>query len=201
MRSGKGPDPAGAEKVKDASAAFQAEAMRSGKGPDPAGAEKVKDASAAFQAEASLAKIADRFEKVAENPEYKKITAVRGFQTLRLGLREYTLPPTDRQTHVLSARLPILTGALDRLRGGAAWKEFLKLEELEQLLESVDELQSEDRDKLVEILQRFEKIRRDPQYAVVARTRGFEVTHEALKALVESLEEEFVGSLPPPPKQ
>jgi len=147
-----------------------------------------------------LAKIADRFEEVAEKPEYEKIVSIRGFQTLRRGLYEYTLPPTERQAHVLSARLPVLIAALERLRGGAAWKEFLRLEELDQLLDSDDELQSEDVDKLAEILQRFEKIRQDPQYAVVARTRGFEVTYEALKALVESLEGESVGSLPPPPQ-
>ena len=222
MRSGKGPDATGAEEVKDASAAFQAEAMRSGKGPDATGAEEVKDASAAFQAEAMrsgkrpdsdargykdaasrerLAKIADRFEKVAEKPEYKKIAAVRGFQTMRRGLREHVLPPTERQAHVLSASLPILTSALDRQRTGAGWKTFLKLEELKQLLDSEDEWQPEDLDKLVEILDRFEKVRRDPQYAVIARMRGFEVTYEALNALVESLEEESVGSLPPPPTQ
>ena len=182
--------------MKDASAAFQAEAMRSGKRPD-SDARGYKDAASRER----LAKIADRFEKVAEKPEYKKIAAVRGFQTMRRGLREHVLPPTERQAHVLSASLPILTSALDRQRTGAGWKTFLKLEELKQLLDSEDEWQPEDLDKLVEILDRFEKVRRDPQYAVIARMRGFEVTYEALNALVESLEEESVGSLPPPPTQ
>lgn len=49
-----------------------------------------------------LAKIAKRFEEVAEKPEYKKIASIRGFVTLRRGLREYTLPPAERQAHVLS---------------------------------------------------------------------------------------------------
>jgi len=144
--------------------------------------------------------IAKRFEEVAEKPEYKKIASIRGFQTLRRGLQEYRLPPAERQANVLEARLPILTGALDRLRGGAAWREFLKLEELKQLLDSGDEFQSKDLDELVEILQRFEKIRRDPQYAVVLRTRGFESTYEALRALVDTLEEKLGRPLPPPPQ-
>jgi len=176
----------------------------SGKLPNPTGARGFKDAALTDaddrDSRERLAKIADRFEKVAAEPGYEKIAAVAGFQTLRLGLREYTLPPAERQTHVLSARLPILTSALDRQRTGAAWKEFLKLEQLKRLLGSDDDRQSKDLDTLVEILGRFEKIRRDPQYAVVSRTRGFESTCEALRALVETLEEELVGSLPPSPE-
>ena len=146
-----------------------------------------------------MAKVAGRFDEVAAKPEYTKIAAVRGFQTLRLGLREYTLPPTERQTHVLSGSLPILNSALDRQRTGTSWKAFLKLDELEPLLDSEHEWRPEELGRLAEILGRFERVRGDSQYAAIARAPGSETTYQALKALVGTLEEESVGSLPLPP--
>jgi len=213
--SGKLPDPTDGEEEKRAGADFPGKAERlSGEHPDPTGAEGAKRAGTDFPGKQQrlsserpdphsrelLAKIADRFKEVAENPEYKKIAAVRGFQTLRRGLREYLLPATERQAHVLSASLPVLISTLDRQRTGAGWKAFLKLDDLERLLDSENEWQPAELDRLVEILGQFEKIRLDPKYAAVARMPGFKATYEALKALVETLEEERVGSLPPPPQ-
>jgi len=146
-----------------------------------------------------LQKISICFLEVAAEPKYSKISSLRGFRTVQRGLREYSLPPAERQAHVLSAILPILIDSLDRQRTGGAWKTFLKVEEVKQLAEAAEEWSQGDLDRATEILGQFEKIRANPQYAVVAEMPGFEATYGALNAFVQGLEEELVDSLPLPP--
>jgi len=146
-----------------------------------------------------LEKLSIRFLEVAAEPKYKKIASLRGFRTLQRGLREYSLPPAERQAHVLSARLPMLIDSLERQRTGAGWKKYLRVEEIARLAGSSEAWSQGDLDSVTEILGQFEKVRMNSQYAVVAEMPGFEATYGALRAFVEALEEELVGSLPLPP--
>lgn len=146
-----------------------------------------------------LQKISIFFLEVAAEPKYAKIAGLRGFRTVQRGLREYSLPPAERQAHVLSARLPILIDSLDGQRTGSAWKTFLKVEELGQLAGSSEAWSQGDLDSATEILGQFEKIHENPRYAVVAEMHGFEATYGALNGFVQGLGEELVGSLPLPP--
>jgi len=146
-----------------------------------------------------LEKLSICFLEVAAEPKYKKIADLRGFRTLQRGLREYSLPPAERQAHVLSASLPMLINSLDRQRTGAGWKTYLRTQEIKQIAGSSEAWSQGDLDSVTEVLGQFEKVRMNPQYAVVAEMPGFEATYGALRAFVEALEEELVGSLPLPP--
>lgn len=146
-----------------------------------------------------LEKLSIRFLEVAAEPKYAKIAGLRGFRTLQRGLREYSLPPAERQAHVLSASLPMLINSLDRQRTGAGWKTYLRIQEIKQFAGSSEPWSQGDLVRATDILGQFEKTRANPQYAVVAEMAGFEATYDALDAFVQGLEEELVGSLPLPP--
>jgi hypothetical protein len=132
-----------------------------------------------------LSEIADRFDKIAGDQQYRRISACSGFQTLQVGLREYTLPPQKRQQHVVAANLRDLVHSLDQFSKGASWKQFLELDQLERLATSDARLEPTDFARMAQILSRFEAARQDADFRVIAERPGFDATYAALADLFQ----------------
>lgn len=135
-----------------------------------------------------LVAIADRLDKIAGDRKYRQIAGCSGFRTLQTGLREYTLSPRERQSHVLAANLKELADSLDRLPKGASWKRFLQLDQLERLATGDARFEPTDFARMAQILSRFETARQDPDYAMIVEQPGFDAAYVALLALFQQWE-------------
>lgn len=138
-----------------------------------------------------LVEIAARFDEVAGNPDYHRIAELYSFQTLRLGLHEYTLPARERQVHVLSASVPTLIRALRGPSLGPTWISYLHLETLAELVGDDSDLKPADADLLTVILGRFESVRENPDYRVITEMPGFETTRDALSEYILAVEKDI----------
>ncbi len=143
---------------------------------------EAKDRPPAAPTLARLREILGSFDAVAVEPKYQVISRLWSFRTLRVTLHEYSLPPIERQQHMLVARLQALKRDLNALTDvGPGWKEYLQLLPLESILDSRGELSSSQREQLEEIVNRFDQVSREPKYVVVARLPAFEPTHRSLQ--------------------
>jgi hypothetical protein len=134
-----------------------------------------------------VAAIADRFDAVADDSKYEKITALHGFSTLRLGLREFALPPRVRQGRIFANHLDDFKKAMEGKKSGASWKAFFEMDELAEIARSKQELKQADQEFLAKMLQRFDSVSQDSKYGTVKKMRGFDSAHDNLKALIQAM--------------
>jgi hypothetical protein len=154
---------------------------------------------------ALVAEISQKFEAAAKDPTYETITKPWSFQTLLVGLKEYSLTAVQRQNHTLYAKAETLKRSLDNVSTGADWKIYLQINELEKLLAQPPIDNAELNKNLEKILVRFDNVAQNAQYKTVADLQGFDVTRTALQQYVLALRGEsanggaLIPSPPPPP--
>ena len=116
------------------------------------------------------------------------ITKPWSFQTLQVALKEYSLPAVQRQGHELIAKTKTLHRSLDNISTGEGWVTYLRINELEKLLDESSNNNAELNKKLEKILERFDDVVQNPQYKSIADLRGFDVTRTALQQYIHTLQ-------------
>jgi hypothetical protein len=154
---------------------------------------------------ALIADISQKFEAAAKDPTYETITKPWSFQTLLVGLKEYSLTAVQRQNHTLYAKAETLKRSLDNVSTGGDWKTYLEINELERLLGQSSINNAELNKNLEKILVRFDNVAQNSQYKAIADLQGFDVTRMGLQQYILALRAEpanggaLIPSPPPPP--
>ncbi|MEX0937701.1 MAG: hypothetical protein WDZ59_07550 [Pirellulales bacterium] len=159
--------------------------------PDAEASEKLRDVLA-------------RFDAVAENPDYQRISDMAGFITVRRAVDDFLISPEDRYRRVLATTAAALEISLDDVATGARWHQYLGLDTLTGLHEDPAAPET-----LQESLARFDATTENEEYRTISGLTGFTATRQALADYVQFMSGEEEGAapaeveedlLPPPPE-
>lgn len=146
--------------------------------------------------------IADQYDTVAADPNYRSIQVLWGFATLRVGVREYSRSPLERGQGFVRSGVELLNRQLDGLSTGAGWKQHLATDEVATLARARQYGQGEF-DRLMAIRQKYDDTGRNTQYETITRLSGFRATQRGLAELLATLalppEAAPLNSVSPPP--
>ena len=135
-----------------------------------------------------LRAIVQLFDEVAANPDYKAVSDLMSFRSLQAGLHEFAAEDIDRSRRQLSLAAAGFSKTLEAWNSGERWREYLQLNWLigtdeEMKIDLVARLE-----RFEKLLNKFDRVKGDDQFAVVTQPREFEVTHEALRGFVGHLQ-------------
>ena len=143
-----------------------------------------------------LREILLKFDSVEQDPEFRTISRLWGFQTTRAVLRELQIPPVQRQRKQLTLAIELLEQELQQFETGATWKSFLKLADLNRLAEKLpDNLSRTDRQQFHTAVSAFDSVSTNPQYRMISDLLGFRQT----LYLSRSLQSQLEAPAPPAP--
>ena len=143
----------------------------------------------------------------ARQPAYRSIAVLWGFGTLRVGLPEFSLEPIVRIRRAIAMNAEWLSKSLDGVATGGQWKQHLRLGQL-TARDAAPLPPDEELALMQPILNKFGRIKTDPQFDTIATMPGFLPTQAALADYVQELqfiiapapvETELPKTLPPPP--
>jgi hypothetical protein len=140
-----------------------------------------------------------RLDSSSADTQYDAVTKSWGFKALRVGLREYTLPPKERSAHRLVAAVQQLRHSLDSITTGAGWKKHLEIDALAKSAENSGTDDVVSIKQLKAVLAKFDAVSRNPEFQVVAELDGFAATQADLKGYVSTLQASQPVQAPPPP--
>jgi hypothetical protein len=136
-----------------------------------------------------LQSLLERYESVAANEKYKKISSLPTFQQTVSTLQAYLKPMEERRRLALKLYFDQLGDQLREYGNGESWAKYLALPK-ELLSDETTKGLSESTRKLVK---RFEKLSSDQTYAKVTALPAFRPAYEALKLAVDPMD-----TSPPP---
>lgn len=132
---------------------------------------------------AELAPLADRFEQVGRDEKLRGVSELIGFQILRVGLREVSLPPRLKTARAVRWMASDLAEELSGLTTSHQWRSYLRLDRLARL----DVTSGNDvalREELALTLDRFERLTVESRYAVIWQKPAFDPLRQSLARLV-----------------
>ncbi len=126
-----------------------------------------------------VASLADRFEQVSRDEKLQGVSELIGFQILKVGLREVSLPPRLKTVRSIRWMASDLAAQLSGLTTTDQWRSYLRLERLARLdATSIDDLAL--REELALTLDRFERLTVEPRYSVVWQKPAFDPLRQTL---------------------
>jgi hypothetical protein len=150
-----------------------------------------------------LRTVAERFARVAQQPQFRAVGGLAGFQLVHAVLPEYATGEVERSQRSLRTASAALVDSLGRLNTGPGWKAHLQTDELHRLGRQADPPQPADTEILRGIAEKFAKVAANPDYRQIAGAAGFAASRAAVERLVKAHEEEQAalakrGAGPPP---
>ena len=160
----------------------------------------------------TLVRVLGMFDQAVENAELNSLTRVGSFRATHSALRELAMAPEERRVRQLSSSARHLNRELSGIATGAKWQGYLALPD--EILAAADrpagpingrrQLKTEE---LAQILERFDRVSRLPEYRAIAALPAFQMTHERLTNLLHPQDETPdepsdppALALPPPPE-
>ena len=138
---------------------------------------------------ARLRNIAQLFDEVAANADYKAVSDLMSFRALQAGLHEFAAEEIDRSRRQLSLTAGGFSKTLEAWSSGQRWRDYLQLN---WLIGTEEEMQIDLETRLVrfeKLLDKFDRVKSDDQFQVVTQPREFGLTHEALRRFVGHLQQ------------
>ena len=135
-----------------------------------------------------LRAIVQIFDELAANPDYKAVSDLMSFRSLQAGLHEFAAEDINRSRRQLSLAAGGFSKTLDAWNSGERWREYLQLN---WLIGTEEEMKIDLDERLVrfeKLLNKFDRVNGDDQFAVVTQPREFGTTHEALRGFVGHLQ-------------
>ena len=132
---------------------------------------------------ADLTKIAERFDAIAENPKYKAIPELWGFQAVRAALGEYAMSPVDKSKRELRSTSDSLIRSIEGMSNADSWKGFLQTDDIRKLARAETDPTEDEEILLGKIVGQFHKVAENPDYRSVATMKGFKETSSILEKL------------------
>lgn len=140
--------------------------------------------------------VAGVFDEVASNPDFRPVSGLWGFRTLNIGLREFASDPIVRTRKQLSFAAKELSKVLNEMKSGDRWVDYLRLPTLVSLDDQPDDPQQRLAD-LEKLMSKFDRVKTDPAYEMIAQEQAFDFADFALRAYAEELR----AALEPPKPQ
>jgi hypothetical protein len=159
----------------------------------------------------TIVRVLGVYDQAVEDPDLRTITRADSFHAAHVALRELATPADERLVRQLSSSARNLNRSLAGISTGAKWQRYLALPD--EIIAAADKPPGAtqpdrrfDADELARILERYDRVSRNPEYRGIAALPPFQVTHERLIALLnhgdEAQDESSpvpTGTLPPPP--
>ena len=128
------------------------------------------------------------FDEVAANADYKAVSNLMSFRSLQGGLHEFAAEDIDRSRRQLSLAAGGFSKTLEAWNSGERWREYLQLNWLIGTEEEMKIDLGERLTRFEKLLNKFDRVKSDDQFAIVTQPREFEMTHEALRGFVGHLQ-------------
>jgi hypothetical protein len=156
---------------------------------------------------AKLVEIYQAYDSASANPQYSAVAALWGFRAVHGALGEFLSPPWERQRRQLAASAIDLQNTLARMSNGGGWQRYLELpgdvigsDSTSAIPPPPSHGAEPNVEQLEKILARYDSVRQNPEYRVIAELSSFLATRENLAAYVALLREvPATGTEPPQP--
>ena len=138
---------------------------------------------------ARLRSVAQLFDEVAANADYKAVSELTSFRVLHIGLHEFAAEEIDRSRRQLSNAASNLSKNLETWSSGQRWRDYLQTE---WMIGTDEEMQIDLEARLVrfeKLLDKFDRVSSDDQFQVVTQPREFGLAHVALRRFVGDLQQ------------
>ena len=133
-----------------------------------------------------LQAIADIFEDVAQEEEFKSVSQLWGFNVLNVGLHVMATDPVVCQRHRVSSAATALSQAFKTWQSSDRWQTYLRLETLTNMDDAPEDLIVRIQEVDV-ITTKFDRIQAESQYSMIHELPAFQATHAALRAYLNDL--------------
>lgn len=144
-----------------------------------------------------LSEILTTYERVQQNPEYRQISQLWGFQTVHLVLRELLVPPIQRLRKQLTLSVELLEDELQQFETSSRWKSHLKLDDVKRIASvRPEDISAADRNRLQSIISVFDTVAAEPSYRMISDLLGFRLTQYGARSYLAQLK---VPAPPAPP--
>lgn len=138
---------------------------------------------------ARLRSVAQLFDEVAANADYKAVSELTSFRVLHIGLHEFAAEEIDRSRRQLSNAASQLSKKLETWSNGQRWRDYLQTE---WMIGTDEEMQIDLEARLVrfeKLLDKFDRVASDDQFQAVTQPREFGLAHDALRRFVGHLQQ------------
>ncbi len=130
--------------------------------------------------------VADIFEEVAQEEEFKSISQLWGFNVLNVGLHVMATDPVVCQRHRVSSAAKALSHAFETWQSSDRWRTYLRLESLVTMDDAPEDLLVRIQEVDV-IVTKFDRVQAEAQYQMIHELPAYRVTHMALRAYLNDL--------------
>jgi hypothetical protein len=180
--------------------------------PPPTLAPPPPDSSAAPLAEAEpllpesvrrqMAEFLKRSDTVKQNPEFRQISQLWGFQTTHVVLRELLVPPIQRLRKQLALSVELLEQDLEQFETSSRWAGHLKLNDVKRIAAvRADGISPADRKQLQAIVSVFDSVAAEPSYRMISDLLGFRLTQYGARSYLAQLKVTAPPAPPAPPSK
>ena len=130
--------------------------------------------------------VADIFEEVAQEEEFKSISQLWGFNVLNVGLHVMATDPVVCQRHRVSSAAKALSHVFETWQSSDRWRTYLRLESLVTMDDAPEDLLVRIQEVDV-IVTKFDRVQAEAQYQMIHELPAYRVTHLALRAYLNDL--------------
>lgn len=147
-----------------------------------------------------LSEILATYERVQQNPEYRQINQLWGFQTVHLVLRELLVPPIQRLRKQLVLSVELLEEDLQQFETSSRWRSHLKLDDARRIAAvRAEDISAADRKGLQSIISVFDSVAAEPSYRMISDLLGFRLTQYGARSYLAQLKVPAPPAPPAPP--
>ncbi|NQV27767.1 MAG: hypothetical protein HQ518_25745 [Rhodopirellula sp.] len=135
-----------------------------------------------------LADILQTYERVQQNPDYRQISQIWGFQTTHVVLRELLIPPVQRLRRQLAISAELLEQELQQFETNAQWAKHLRLADAKRIAEiRTEDISPADLKQLDGIVSILDSVATKPSYRMISDLLGFHLTQYASRSYLAQL--------------
>ena len=133
-----------------------------------------------------LQAIADIFEEVAQDEEFKSVSQLWGFNVVNVSLHVMATDPVVCQRHRVSSAANALSQVFKSWQSADRWQTYLRLETLATMDDAPEDLIVRIQEVDV-IATKFDRIQAEAQYQMIHELPAFRATHLALRSYLNDL--------------
>ncbi len=146
-----------------------------------------------------LADVLKKFDSVKQNPDYRQISQLWGFQTTHVVLRELLVPPIQRLRKQLTLSVDFLEQELQQFETSSSWAKHLKLDDAKRIAAvRTEDISAADRKQLQSIVSNFDSVAAKPSYRMISDLLGFRLAQHGARSYLAQLK---VPAPPAPPSR
>lgn len=149
-----------------------------------------------------LADVLKNFGSVQQNPDYRQISQLWGFQTTHVVLRELLVPPYQRLRKQLALSVEFLEQELQQFETSSSWAKHLKLDDAKRIAATrTEEVSAADRRQLQSIVSIFDSVAAKPSYRMISDLLSYRLAQHGARSYLAQLKVPAPPAPPSPPSK